>query len=189
MDDVDIGLFDRDWNNAIYFFMLNADEQIYMRYGGRDSAVRRHVPRTWTAWNWRCKQGSSCTSNIRRANCKRTERPKPLLPARDSPAGGAHVRAAAVRRVPPHRRFPERPARAGRHARQADAPLPLARYQDHRHLPRRAEGPRGEGGRRTPCRPRDEAGRPHHSLERRRRLDLRRSAVSLRQSEPPRHRS
>src|SRR5271165_6246470 len=37
MDDVDIGLFDRDWNNAIYFFLLNADEQIYMRYGGRES--------------------------------------------------------------------------------------------------------------------------------------------------------
>src|SRR5437660_402568 len=38
MDDIDAGLFDRDWNNAIYFFALNADEQIYLRYGGRDSA-------------------------------------------------------------------------------------------------------------------------------------------------------
>ena len=37
MDDVDVGLFDRDWNNAIYFFLMNADEQIYMRYGGRDA--------------------------------------------------------------------------------------------------------------------------------------------------------
>ena len=37
MDDVDIGLFERDWNNAIYFFALNADEQIYFRYGGRDT--------------------------------------------------------------------------------------------------------------------------------------------------------
>ena len=37
MDDVDVGLFERDWNNAIYFFVLNADEQIYMRYGGRES--------------------------------------------------------------------------------------------------------------------------------------------------------
>src|SRR5260370_15917413 len=36
MDDVDVGLFDRDWNNAIYYFVLNADEKIYMRYGGRD---------------------------------------------------------------------------------------------------------------------------------------------------------
>jgi hypothetical protein len=38
MDDVNVGLFDRDWNNAVYYFMLNADEQIYMRYGGRDAA-------------------------------------------------------------------------------------------------------------------------------------------------------
>src|ERR1041385_2077016 len=37
MDDVDVGLFDHDWNNAIYFFVMNADEQIYMRYGGRES--------------------------------------------------------------------------------------------------------------------------------------------------------
>jgi hypothetical protein len=37
MDNVDVGLFDRDWNNAIYFFALNADEQIYLRYGGRDA--------------------------------------------------------------------------------------------------------------------------------------------------------
>src|SRR3954447_10386942 len=38
MDDVNVALFDRDWNNAIYFFAMNSDEQIYMRYGGRDSA-------------------------------------------------------------------------------------------------------------------------------------------------------
>ncbi len=37
MDDVNIGLFDRDWNNTLYFFALNSDEQIYLRYGGRDS--------------------------------------------------------------------------------------------------------------------------------------------------------
>ena len=38
LDNVDIGLFDYDRNNAIYFFAMNADEQIYLRYGGRDSA-------------------------------------------------------------------------------------------------------------------------------------------------------
>ncbi len=37
MDDVDIALFERDWNTTIYFFALNADEQIYWRYGGRDA--------------------------------------------------------------------------------------------------------------------------------------------------------
>jgi hypothetical protein len=38
MDDVNIALFDYDRYNTLYFFLLNADEQIYMRYGGRDSA-------------------------------------------------------------------------------------------------------------------------------------------------------
>jgi serine protease Do len=37
LDNVDIGLFEYDRNNAIYFFAMNADEQIYLRYGGRDS--------------------------------------------------------------------------------------------------------------------------------------------------------
>jgi hypothetical protein len=36
-DDMDIALFERDWNNTIYFFMMNADERIYMRWGGRDA--------------------------------------------------------------------------------------------------------------------------------------------------------
>lgn len=34
---VDIGLFDYDRHNALYYFIMNADEQIYMRYGGRDA--------------------------------------------------------------------------------------------------------------------------------------------------------
>jgi len=38
MDKVDIGLFDYDRYNTLYFFILNEDEQIYMRYGGRDNA-------------------------------------------------------------------------------------------------------------------------------------------------------
>jgi hypothetical protein len=38
MDDVNIALFDYDRYNTLYFFILNADEQIYLRYGGRDSA-------------------------------------------------------------------------------------------------------------------------------------------------------
>lgn len=37
MDNVDIALFDYDRNNTLYFFLMNADEQIYMRYGGRDA--------------------------------------------------------------------------------------------------------------------------------------------------------
>ena len=36
MKGIDIGLFDFDRHNAIYYFILNADEDIYLRYGGRD---------------------------------------------------------------------------------------------------------------------------------------------------------
>ena len=39
MDDVDIAHFEYDRNNPLYFFLMNADEQIYTRYGGRDSAA------------------------------------------------------------------------------------------------------------------------------------------------------
>ena len=34
MDGVDIGLFDYDRYNTLYLFLLNAEEQIYIRYGG-----------------------------------------------------------------------------------------------------------------------------------------------------------
>lgn len=37
LDGIDIGLFDFDRHNALYYFVMNADEQIYMRYGGRDA--------------------------------------------------------------------------------------------------------------------------------------------------------
>jgi hypothetical protein len=37
MRGIDIGLFDFDRHNALYYFIMNADEEIYMRYGGRDS--------------------------------------------------------------------------------------------------------------------------------------------------------
>lgn len=36
MNGIDIGLYDYDRHNAIYYFIVNADEQIYLRYGGRD---------------------------------------------------------------------------------------------------------------------------------------------------------
>jgi len=36
MDGIDIALFDYDRHNAVYYFVVNSDEQIYLRYGGRD---------------------------------------------------------------------------------------------------------------------------------------------------------
>lgn len=37
MTGINVGLFDYDRHNSIYFFAMNADEQIYLRYGGRDA--------------------------------------------------------------------------------------------------------------------------------------------------------
>lgn len=34
---IDVGLFEFDRHNALYYFILNADEEIYLRYGGRDA--------------------------------------------------------------------------------------------------------------------------------------------------------
>ena len=80
MDDVDIGLFERDWNNTLYCFILNADEQIYLRYGGRD----------WTApdsylnldsLELALRQGLDLHRRYRQGELKKVERPKPLFPA------------------------------------------------------------------------------------------------------------
>ncbi|MEM9281286.1 MAG: Trx7/PDZ domain-containing (seleno)protein [Verrucomicrobiota bacterium] len=38
MEGINIGLYDYDRHNALYFFGVNADEDIYFRYGGRDAA-------------------------------------------------------------------------------------------------------------------------------------------------------
>jgi len=37
MDGIDLALFDFDRHNALYYFALSSDENIYFRYGGRDS--------------------------------------------------------------------------------------------------------------------------------------------------------
>jgi hypothetical protein len=79
MDDVDIGLFDRDWNNTLYFFILNEDEQIYMRYGGRDWAS----PDTYlnlSSLELALQQGLELHRRYQQGELKKAERPKPLLP-------------------------------------------------------------------------------------------------------------
>ena len=43
LDGINIGLFEYDWYNTVYFFVLNADEQIYLRYGGRDVQSPRPI--------------------------------------------------------------------------------------------------------------------------------------------------
>ena len=79
MDNVDIGLFDRDWNNAIYFFVLNADEQIYMRYGGREA----ESPDTYNdlaSLELALKQGLAIHQRFLNGELPPTPRPKPAFP-------------------------------------------------------------------------------------------------------------
>lgn len=79
MDDVDVGLFDRDWNNAIYFFGLNADEQIYFRYGGRDSAS----PDTYldmASMELALGQGLAMHRRVQSGELKLPPRPKEFFP-------------------------------------------------------------------------------------------------------------
>lgn len=79
MDHVDIGLFDYDRNNTLYFFFLNADEQIYMRYGGRDSKS----PDTYlnlSSLELALEQGLDLHARHQKGELKKTERPAPLFP-------------------------------------------------------------------------------------------------------------
>jgi hypothetical protein len=83
MDDADIGLFDRDWNNTLYYFILNADEQIYMRYGGRDAASD-DTYLNLSSLELALEQGLELHRRYRRGELKKTQRPKPVF-ARDFP--------------------------------------------------------------------------------------------------------
>ena len=79
MDDVDIGLFEYDRNNTLYFFMFNADEQIYMRYGGREAKS----PDTYlnlASLELALKQGLELHRRYQRGDLPKTARPKPLYP-------------------------------------------------------------------------------------------------------------
>ena len=79
MDEVDIGLFDRDWNNAVYFFLMNADEQIYMRYGGRDS-ISADSYNNLNSFEAALEKGLDLHRQYARGELPRTARPKPRFP-------------------------------------------------------------------------------------------------------------
>ena len=83
MDDVDVGLFERDWNTTLYFFMLNADEQIYMRYGGRDSQSA-DTYLNLSSLELALKQGLELHRRYQKGELKKEERPKPQFP-RENP--------------------------------------------------------------------------------------------------------
>ncbi len=78
MDDVDIGLFDYDRNNTLYFFILNADEQIYMRYGGRDASTDTYLH--LSSLELALEQGLELHRRYLRGELPRQQRPQPLFP-------------------------------------------------------------------------------------------------------------
>jgi len=79
MDNIDVGLFDRDWNNTLYYFVMNADEQIYLRYGGRDA----RSPDSYlnlASLELALAKGLELHNQYQRGEIKRADRPKPLFP-------------------------------------------------------------------------------------------------------------
>src|SRR5438105_4035393 len=83
MDTVNVGLFERDWNATIYFFMLNADERIYLRYGGRDSASA-DTYLDMNSLELALEKGLDLHRQFQQGELKPAEPPKPFFP-RDIP--------------------------------------------------------------------------------------------------------
>lgn len=79
MDDVNIALFDYDRYNTLYFFILNADEQIYMRYGGRD-ADSQDSYLSLDSIELALKQGLDLHEQYKQGKLTRTGNPKPMYP-------------------------------------------------------------------------------------------------------------
>ena len=79
MDNVDIGLFDYDRYNTLYFFILNADEQIYLRYGGRDS-VSQDSYLNLESLELALKKGLELHQDYQAGKSKRETGPKPMFP-------------------------------------------------------------------------------------------------------------
>ena len=84
MDDVDIALFDYDRYNTLYYFLINADEEIYMRYGGRGPKS----PTTYldlSSLEIALEQGLQLHQQYQKGEFAKANRPPRLLPG-DIPA-------------------------------------------------------------------------------------------------------
>lgn len=79
MDNVDIGLFEHDRYNTLYFYILNADEHIYMRYGGRDSASQDSYL-SLESIELALAKGLELHKQYQSGQIKKAERPKPSFP-------------------------------------------------------------------------------------------------------------
>ena len=84
MDRVNIGLFDYDRYNTLYYFALNTDEQIYLRYGGRDAAGHTSYLNT-DSIDLALKKGLELHEQYKAGKLAKTQKPEPLYP-QDIPA-------------------------------------------------------------------------------------------------------
>lgn len=83
LDSVDLNLFEYDRNNTLYFFILNGDEQIYLRYGGRDA----QSPDTYLnldSIELAARKGLELHKQYQDGKLAKTEKPKPVY-AKDYP--------------------------------------------------------------------------------------------------------
>src|SRR5439155_19455021 len=124
-----------------YDLLLHAERRRADLYALRREglAVARHLPQPQQS-GISGKAGSGTPPAISRSKAKKSGTPEGAVPARDSAAGGTNLRPKPMRRLSFDRGFPEHSAGAGWYARQADAPLPLARHQNAGHLPGRPQG-------------------------------------------------
>jgi hypothetical protein len=83
LDTVDLGLFDWDRHNTLYYFALNADEQIYLRYGGRDSRAHDSYL-SFESLELALAKGLELHHLYQQGRLPKSERPKPVF-ARDFP--------------------------------------------------------------------------------------------------------
>ena len=83
MDTVDIGLFEHDRNNTLYFYLMNAGEQIYLRYGGRDSAAA-DTYLNLASLEVALQQGLAQHEKYKKGELAKAARPAPVSP-RDFP--------------------------------------------------------------------------------------------------------
>ena len=79
LDNIDQGLFEHDRNNAIYFYALNADEQIYLRYGGRD-APSAETYLQQDSLVLALQQGLDLHRRYLAGELPKIPRPKPIMP-------------------------------------------------------------------------------------------------------------
>lgn len=83
MDAINLALFDYDRHNTLYYFILNGDEQIYLRYGGRDP----YSPDSYLnldSIELALQKGLEMHGKYRRGELPKPAPPKPLF-ARDMP--------------------------------------------------------------------------------------------------------